>query len=193
MTLETSKQKLFDKYYRLIFKAIKDLNCYYKTEDEFQEYVDYGVIGLLTAINNYDKNKNAKTTYFYTCIRNTIIVAFTRKDTDKRKINYLEKQSLDELTIDNKKYEEILADESINIEEEIIKKEEIEILYKAINMLKPTYKDIICKNYGIGCHKESEEKIAAEQKVSKQAVNEKKKVALKQLKKYILEIGGENE
>ena len=89
------KNKLYQKYKYLIPKVIKDINCQYRSQDEWQEYFDAGEIGLVIAINTFDINRGDKSTYFYTCIKHNILILFKSKVSYKRRINYLEKDSLE--------------------------------------------------------------------------------------------------
>lgn len=184
-----TKQELYEKYSNLIYKVIKDINCNWKTEDEWQEYYDAGMLGLIKGINGYDNNQEQTTKYFYNCIRNGITRAFYYHSRYNHKVNYIEKDSLDDIYLDKKTYYEIYPDENVNIEKELIKKEQNEILYKAIDMLKPTYKDIICKYYGIKCKKLTLERIAQNHKISRQAIQIKKNIALQILKRNLIKLG----
>ena len=183
------KERLYNKYYFLIYKVIKDLNCSFKSEEELEEYVYHGKVGLLNAINTFNGKKETST-YFYTCIRNEIMVFFKRKDTNKRRINYLYKDSLDDINLTDSSLYEVIPDENVNIEEEIIKKDQISLLYKAIDMLKPTYKDIICYYYGIYKEQLSLTDLAKKFNVSRQAINIKKQNAIKKLRNNMRKLGG---
>lgn len=183
------KERLYNKYYFLIYKVIKDLNCSFKNEEELEEFVYHGKVGLLNAINTFNGKKETST-YFYICIRNEIMVFFKRKDTNKRKINYFYKDSLDDITFTDSSLYELIPDENVNIEEEIIKKEQYSLLYKAINMLKPTYKDIICYYYGIYKEQISLTDLAKKFNVSRQAINIKKQNAIKKLRRNMKKLGG---
>ena len=183
------KERLYNKYYFLIFKVIKDLHCEYRNEEELEEYIYHGKVGLLNAINTF-KGEKETSTYFYTCIKNRIAFFFKRKDTNKRRINYLYKDSLDDITLTDSSLYELIPDENVNIEEEIIKKDQIELLYKAIDMLKPTYKDIICYYYGIYKKQISLTELAKKFNVSRQAINIKKQNAIKELRKNMRKLGG---
>ena len=185
-----NKNELYEKYKFLIFNVMKDVNCFHRTDDEWQEYYDAGEMGLLNAIKQFDPNREEKISFFYKCIKTSILREFYLRKRNSRYINYLEKDSLDEEILDNKQLESLLADDNINIEEDFIKKEQNEILYKAIDMLKPTYKDIICRYYGINCKKEKLEKMAKSYGISRQALSVKKDNALKKLKKNIEKMGG---
>lgn len=183
------KERLYNKYYFLIFKVIKDLHCEYRNEEELEEYIYHGKVGLLNAINTF-KGEKETSTYFYTCIKNRIAFFFKRKDTNKRKINYLYKDSLDDITLTDSSLYELIPDENVNIEEEIIKKDQISLLYKAIDMLKPTYKDIICYYYGIYKEQLTLTDLAKKFNVSRQAINIKKQNAIKELRKNMRKLGG---
>lgn len=190
-TLEKNKEYLYNKYHFLIYRVIKDLHCQINSEEELEEYVFYGQVGLINAINNYNGEKNTST-FFYKCIKNEIMVDFKRKNTNKRKINYIYKNSLDGETLTDNTLYEMIPDESINIEEEYIKKEQYISLYKSINMLKPIYRDIICSYYGIYTERLTLEQIAKKYNITKQAINVKRQNAIKKLRKIMRKMGDLN-
>ena len=71
----------------LIGKAIKDLKCYWRTEDEFQDLYDAGMIGLIKGAKEYKKELSSTSTYLYTCIKNEICKSIYLSEMQKRKIN----------------------------------------------------------------------------------------------------------
>ena len=182
-----SKEELYDKYKFLVLKVIKDLHCQYKNREEFEEYIFNGTIGLLNAINKYDSNIPSSSSYFYTSIRNSILVFFTKRNYNKNKINYIEMISLDTLAENNFPIYELLPDQTINIEKDFIKKQEIKKLREYLNKLKPSYKKIICDFYGIDRDKKTLAEMSIEYGVSRQAVCVKKDNALKKLRKMFKE------
>ena len=70
----------------LIYKVIKDLKCYWRTEDEFQDYYDAGLEGLIMGAKTYD-GSSKPSTYLYPCIKNMIIREFVTSEQLKRRIN----------------------------------------------------------------------------------------------------------
>ena len=188
--MSMTKEQLLEKYKNLIYKVIKDTHCHYATDDEFQDYYDAGMIGLIYGINKFDASQQETTTYFVNCIKHGIYRFFHDKTKYVRKINYIEKESLDYIDDNDINLHEIIADENVNIENEIIKKEQYEILYKAINMLKPSYRYIICHYYGVQCKKLTLEDMAKKYKISRQAVSVKKDCALRDLRKNMRKLGG---
>lgn len=184
------KSNLYFKYKSLIHKVIRDLNCQYKTQDEYQEYYDYGEIGLLIAIDKFDLSKKDKISYFYKCIKRSLIVLFKYKNYYKRKINYLMLLSLEDKINDNiHSLQETIEDNNINIENAMLIKENKELLFKAISKLKPTYRDIIFKYYGIYGKRYTLQELADIYHISRQAINVKKDNALKKLKEIAKKIG----
>lgn len=184
-----SKEELYMKYRNLIFKAIKDLNCQFKNDDEFQEYYDIGEIGLLKAINSYNPKIDSSSTFFYISIVNNIKKWFYLKMMGVRYINYIQKISFEENSERSRILEDLIPN-NVNIEKEYIIREQNEILYKAIDKLKSQYKYIVTSFYGIKTPKKTYLELSKELKISRQAIAVKKNTALKQLKKHFEELGG---
>lgn len=149
MTKEEQDKMIIDNI-PLIHKVIKDLHCFYKTDDEYQEYYDYGLEGLINGVKSYDNGISKPGTYLYTCIKNMIVRCFQLSEMDKRKINKMPKVSLNR-TIDNDSNDtelgELIADERINIEEEVEKKLQIEAIIKELNSMKNQKDALAIKMY----------------------------------------------
>lgn len=177
-----NKEELYNKYKFLILKVIKDLNCQYRNSEEYEEYIFSAKVGLLNAINNYNPEKISSSSYFYTSIKNSILLSFITKSYNKNKINYLKMASLDSPISEKSELKEIIPDTSINIEQDYLKKEECEFLYRCINKLKPIYKEIICDSFGIYRKPKSVEEISKKYGVSKQTIYVKQRNAISKLK-----------
>lgn len=178
------KEKLYNQYKGLIFKVIKDLNCQWQTQDEWQEIFDTGELGLIKAINKVEVD-NLKTSYFYKYIRNSILTYYYLKTMPKRCPKL--KPISTEIQIGENKYLYEIIPNDINIEEDFIKTEQIKTIRAALNLVKPKYKDILIKyyyqNYDL-------RKIGVIYNTSYQNIFVLKKNALKQLKKKYKELGG---
>lgn len=184
-----TKSELYNQYKFLILKVMKDLHCQYRTEDEWQDYYDAGQLGLIRAINEYDYSSK-KTPFFYSCIKREILNFFHYKTFNKRKINFMLLNSLNKEVGEDTELYELIEDEKVDIERYIIKQEQYETLYKAINMLKPTYKKLICDYYGIGTDSKTFDELAITYKITKQALSVKKNNALKELRKIYKKLEG---
>ena len=69
---------------KLIYIAIKKLNCVYKNEDEFQAFYDAGMDGLIKGAKTYDEPKGKPSTWLMPCIMNEIKHYFTISNAKKR-------------------------------------------------------------------------------------------------------------
>lgn len=149
MTKEEQDKMILDNL-PLIHKVIKDVHCVYNTEDEYQEYYDYGLEGLIRGVKSYDSNTSKPSTYLYKCIKNMITRCFQLSEMDKRKINKIPKVSInDTISNDGKEteLEEIIADESVNVEEEVEKNLKIEAIIKELNSMKNQKDALAIKMY----------------------------------------------
>lgn len=176
-------------YRGLIFLAIKKKHVYYKTEDEFQEYIDAGTDGLIKGIRTFDETKNVKeSTYVYKCIETEIkkrIYIKTLKKNNEKVI------SLNTLLENSGNYEELIdfIPSDINIEKEIEDKLVGERLVEIIDTL-PIEKDIevIKYFYGLDKHKQMNcSQIARLWGVNKNAIITRKNRALGLLWKKVME------
>ena len=153
----------------LIYKVMKDLHCKTKNQEDFDEVFYYGLIGLIKGI---DSQENDKSTYLYICIRNSISQLFTRRTMQKRQGFEVQLEDIEEK-----------IPSEINIEEEVILKDDIRRMLEALE--KHKYKNLIKENFGIGCEKKSIQEISKEYGISFQAVSKKRIAVLKWLKKEL--------
>ena len=181
-----------DKYLQykgLIFLAIKKKHVYYKTEDEFQEYIDAGTDGLIKGIRTFDKTKNVKeSTYVYKCIETEIKKRIYLNTMQKRKG---ETVSLNQLIGNNNDFEELIdfIPSEVDIEKEVEDKLVGERLVEIIETL-PIEKDIevIKYCYGLDNHKQMNcSQIARLWGVNKNAIISRKNRALGLLWKKVKE------
>lgn len=174
----------------LINKCIKDMHLYWKTEDEYQNYYDDGLIGLINGVKTFDESKNTKlVTYLYTCIKNSISRGIRASLYDKRKIHKETLVSLDEHLKDNPTatYKDMLIDPDVNIEEDLEKKYKIAEVIHAINAkLNPSQKRVFCKYYGIEGYKErSAKEIAKEENRSLTAITTSISNSQRKIRRYL--------
>lgn len=176
---------------RLIYLAIKQLNLKWDTEDEFQDYYDAGLEGLIKGAKNFDKSKNIKESTFLTsCIKNEIKKFIYFKTMPKRFNSNGKDLSLDYELGNNKEgnnYLDLLPDPNINIEEQLEKKLESERLLSAVDQLKNEKDRLVVKMYfGLdGCKEMNSSEIAKKMSVTRSAINARKHRALRALKKYL--------
>lgn len=179
------KDKLVLDNIKLIYKCIKDLNCYYETEDEFQNYYDAGLEGLIRGAQTYDPSIAKPSTYLYKCIKQEITKYFYTSEFNCRKINKIHKTSIDEVVYDENDttYAEIIPDPNVDIEKEAEEKIKLEAVIKCLDYIDKKDALIIKKYYGIcGEKRETLEEIAKQLGVSRERVNQRRKRGIKEVK-----------
>lgn len=137
---EYSREKILIHNIKLVVYLVK--NHFLNTGYEEKELVSVGIIGLIKAIDSFDINKNIKfNTYASTCIYNEIKMFF-------RKFNkYLDIDSLEKVIVSDEEGNELKIVNTIstceNIEDDFIKKEEIQIIKELLEELPERDREII--------------------------------------------------
>lgn len=184
-------EKLVTENLALIVLMIKKLNCKWETDDEYQNYYDYGLEGLIRGAKTYDESKGKVSTYLCACIKNSIQRAFYLNKTPKRynpagpdlSLNYevYEGNNLN----DYSEYGDFIPDPNVNIEGEVERIHQKEIILNAVNNLKIEKDKLVVKMYyGLDGYEEckSYEKIAEKLGVSRNAIFSRMQRAKKELK-----------
>lgn len=172
----------------LIYKVIKDVNCFWFTQDEFQDFYDAGLIELVKSAKKYDGSV-AESTFFYKCIKHGILHHMTIKNAKKRKIDNGILLSLDYLTdVEKEKtFLNFVEDEKVNVEKEVIIKDEINRIIKIIDTkLNPRQKSIFCHKFGLNGYKLMNSiELSKKYNCTPQAINENIDYSRKKIKKYL--------
>lgn len=187
-------EKLVTDNLALIHLMIKKLNCKYGTDDEYQNYYDYGLEGLIKGAKSYNESKGKASTYLCQCIANNIKRIFYLNDLPKNNnpagpdlsLNY-EVYEGDHIN-DYSEFGDFIPDPNVNIEEEVEKILEKERVLYAVNNLKIEKDKLVVKMYyGLDGYEECKSciKIAEKFGVSKNAIHLRLKRAREELKKSL--------
>lgn len=180
-----SKQILVERNLRLVVYIAKKFE---NTGIDFEDLISIGTIGLMKAINTFNKGKNIKlATYASRCIENEILMQLRRNTKIKNEI------SIDEpLNKDSDGNELLLSDilgtdndiTSKGIEDEVDKR----LLKFAISKLNKREKDIMKLRFGIeGNGKEKTQKEVADMMgISQSYISRLEKRIMKKMKKDIM-------
>lgn len=169
----------------LIGIAFKQMHLYWKTQDDYQDYQDAGIDGLLRGIRTFDENREVKkSTYYYTCIRNEI----HKKIVEKNRLKNQRLISLNQIAndLDGTELIEVIPSEE-NIEELIINKDYTEYIAKEVESLKiKKDREVIKYYFGLkGYPKKNCKEIAKLLGVSSQSINVRKIRALEELRRKL--------
>lgn len=163
----------------LIHKAIKDLHCVYRNQEEYDNFYYAGLLGLIKASQTYDETKG-KSTYLYNniCLR---IKNVFRYNSNPKRHNGLAEVSLN-IEIQNGELQDLIIS-NYNLEKEVLNKILIE---DTLNKLKNRrYKTYIKEYYGIGTPQLNIPELALKYGVSKQCVQQTIKWGLELMRKEI--------
>ena len=170
------------KHYNLIYKVIRDLHCELKDEEE---YLFYGLMGLYNGIKTYDSTKQKESTYYYKCIKYSILSHFRYKTSKKRDVKKNE-LSINTPVNDTHTIEDTLVSD-YNLEEEIIKKEQWDLIVKILTETKDTlWKTYICEFYGINQEPMTYKEIAKKHNINIHAVSSSIIQGVQKLKKKVI-------
>lgn len=173
----------------LIYKMIKALHIKYRNEDEFQEYYDAGLDGLIKGVRSYDETKGKISTWCIPCIKNEMLHLMTTKNYKKNKNEFGLDLSLYSIIpgSDDLEIIDTIEDSRIDIENDLEKKLESERLLAAVNQLKNEKDKLVVKMYyGLeGYEPRTFRDIAEKFGCSNSAVQFRARRALSSLKKYL--------
>ena len=166
----------------LIYLAIKEEHLYWKTQDEYQDFIDAGYDGLLNGIRTYNKDLGIKpSTYYYSCIKHEMIKVIQRKELRKNSIKTV---SLNK-TVGQDEIEELidLIPDEVDLEQELQKQEQNERLHYLVDHLpKPKDRLVIKMIFGLdGWEQMSASEIARRWGVNKNTIIQRKNRALRKL------------
>lgn len=189
--LKNEEQLILDNT-KLIYLVIKQMNLRWNTEDEFQNFYDSGLDGLINAAKRYNPEKDNKfSTFACVCIKSTIARCLYNKTRKKNfnengkdiSLNYIINEDDEHST----EFIDFIADSKINIEEEIEKKLETERLLNAVDNLKNEKDKIAIKMYyGLDGFKEQTlEQVAKKMNVTREMIRVRVSRARNKLKEYL--------
>lgn len=183
-----AKHTLIEHNLRLVVYIAKKFD---NTGVGVEDLISIGTIGLIKAINSYDKDKNIKlATYASRCIENEILMYLRRNSKIKAEV------SIDEpLNVDWDGNELLLSD-ILGTEEDVISKDlenevDKKILKKAISGLNDRERMIINLRFGLNNEFENErtqKEVADILGISQSYISRLEKKIMKRLKREILKI-----
>ena len=181
-----AKKMLIEHNLRLVVYIAKKFD---NTGVGVEDLISIGTIGLIKAINSYDRDKNIKlATYASRCIENEILMHLRRNSKIRAEV------SIDEpLNVDWDGNELLLSD-ILGTDEDVISRRledevEISLLSKAIRKLSPREQTIIRLRFGLGkenAAEKTQKEVADLLGISQSYISRLEKRIMKRLKKEIV-------
>lgn len=178
---QAARQKLIEHNLRLVAHIIKK---YYARQDDQEDLISIGTIGLIKAIDSFDSSKGIRlSSYASRCIENEILMFFRSGKKSAQDISLNEPIDTDQdgntLTI----LDTMAVDDTII--EEIDTRMKSERLYGLVrSVLTPRERTIICLRYGLeGCRPQPQRVVAQRLGISRSYVSRIEKRALQKLRR----------
>lgn len=176
---KNARDKLIEHNLRLVAHVVKK----YYTDDEQDDLISIGTIGLIKAVNTFKSDKKIRlATYAARCIENEILMHF-RNNKKRSQDVYISDPIDTDKNGNTLTLIDIIADEG-NIDDEIDTKIKLQKLRKILNTsLNERELEIIKMRYGIGTKELTQREIAKKLKISRSYVSRIETAALNKLRK----------
>lgn len=181
---QKAKEELILHNMRLVAHVAKK---YQNEEDELEDLISIGTIGLLKAVSTFDYNYgNRFATYAIRCIENELLMHFRKNKRIRMEVSLFEPIGTDKEGKQIHLMEVLLVDE-IDVSKQMEINRDIELLKKHMEKIlntRETY--IINKRYGLnGEHEMTQREIAQKMGISRSYVSRIEKKALEKLKNFL--------
>ena len=143
-----AKRKLVEHNMRLVAHVAKK---YYNSEDDMEDMISIGTIGLLKAVDNYNPGKGSKlATYAARCIDNELLMYFRGKKKRAKDISIYEPIGTDKEGNQIHLFD-VLEEETVDVVEQMEHEKDLATLRRLLpSVLSDREYQIISMRYGIG-------------------------------------------
>ncbi|MGN0485117.1 MAG: RNA polymerase sporulation sigma factor SigK [Lachnospiraceae bacterium] len=178
-----AKNQLIERNMRLVAHVAKK---YQNPEEDMEELISIGTIGLIKAVQTFDvTRKNKLASYAARCIDNELLMYFRAKKKKMREVSLYDPIGTDKEG-NQIQYFDVIESEDVDVVAQMEQNHKISELYRAIPaVLTPREAQIISQRYGLYGKKElTQREIAAKIGISRSYVSRIEKKALKKLRVY---------
>ena len=178
-----AKHILIERNLRLISHIIKK---YQQPEDQMEDLISIGTIGLIKAVTTYDPAKNSKLgTYAARCIENEILMFFRTKKKTAKDVSLYEPVGTDHEGNEIQIFDIIEANEK-DLHSQISLKDEVRLLYEKVESILSSRERLVLKlRYGLYNEEEyTQREIADMLSISRSYVSRIEKSAIEKLREY---------
>lgn len=177
-----AKRILIERNLRLVAHVVKK---YQGTEEEKDDLISIGTIGLIKAVSTFDSQKNNRlATYAARCIENELLMMFRMKKKTTKEVSLYDPIGTDKEGNEISLFD-IIEGENIDLVEKMELGENVKKLYHLLEeVLNEREKKVIRLRYGVcGAEEMTQREIARQLGISRSYVSRIEKNALEKLKK----------
>ncbi len=182
-----AKNILIERNLRLVAHVVKK---YQGTDEELDDLISIGTIGLIKAISTFDVSKSTRlSTYAARCIDNELLMMLRSKKKYSKEVSLYEPIGTDkegnEISL-----LDIIESPPIDIVENYSTREDVKLLMQSLEtLLSPKEYQVICCRYGLGGEEEkTQREIAGRLHISRSYVSRIEKNALRKLQALFTDI-----
>lgn len=174
-----AREKLIEHNLRLVAHIVKK---YQNQNDDKEDLISIGTIGLIKAIDSYSPDKGTKlATYAARCIDNEILMLFRSSKKSRNDVSLY-----DPIGFDKEGNEicliDVVKDNGMSINDVVIQQMDLEKIEKNLDQLTERERDIIVRRFGLDHHQEeTQQEIANSYGISRSYVSRIEKRALLKL------------
>ena len=174
-----AREVLINHNLRLVAHIVKK---YQNQNDDKEDLISIGTIGLIKAIDSYSPDKGTKlATYAARCIDNEILMLFRSSKKSRNDVSLY-----DPIGFDKEGNEicliDVVKDNGMSINDVVIQQMDLEKIEKNLDQLTERERDIIVRRFGLGHHQEeTQQEIANSYGISRSYVSRIEKRALLKL------------
>lgn len=176
-----ARKLLIERNLRLVAHVVKK---YQNSEEELDDLISIGTIGLIKAISTFDPGKAARlSTYAARCIDNELLMMFRARKKYSREVSLYEPIGTDKEGNEINLLD-IIESPPVDVVEDCFVKENIACLLSSLKTaLSPREYEVICLRYGLFGEKEmTQREIAGRLSISRSYVSRIEKNALHKLR-----------
>ena len=176
-----ARKLLIERNLRLVAHVVKK---YQNSEEELDDLISIGTIGLIKAISTFDPHKAARlSTYAARCIDNELLMMFRARKKYSREVSLYEPIGTDKEGNEINLLDIIESPPVDEVEDCFIKENITCLLTSLKNTLSPREYEVICLRYGLFGEKElTQREIAQRLSISRSYVSRIEKNALQKLR-----------
>ncbi len=181
-----ARQMLIERNLRLVAHIVKKYQC---REEDTEDYISIGCIGLIKAVNTFDEGKGRLATYACRCIENELLMFFRGKKKFGREISLYEPIGQDKEG-NEIHLVDVIPQEQPDIVDVMERNRQIACLMGLVDtVLTDREKEILTLRYGLGgSERLTQNEIAGQLGISRSYVSRIEKKALSKLREQIQDV-----